>query len=55
MCRMRADGVATSIGTCIPPAFRIPIMLTIASGDFGMRMQTRSPFLQPASFNRWAS
>ena len=29
-------------------------MLTMAAGDFGIRMQTRSPFLQPASWSKCA-
>src|SRR5215510_16523562 len=48
-------GLDVSIGTWTQSAFKIPSMLIYAAGDFGMRKQTRSPFLQPADLRSRAS
>src|SRR5215475_11082120 len=50
-----AAGLDVSIGTWTQSAFKIPSMLIYAAGDFGMRKQTRSPFLQPASLRSRAN
>src|SRR5262245_6079787 len=50
-----AAGLDVSRGKCTQAAFKIPIMLIYAAGDFGMRKQTRSPFLQPASLRSRAN
>src|SRR5262245_14465970 len=51
----RSAGLEESIGTYEQSALRIAIWQRIAVGDFGIRKQTRSPFLQPAFLSNRAS